>query len=174
MNLYLLRHGIAVQQDDPSTQNDDAARPLTAKGLKRMRKAARGLGRFNIAFDAVVTSPALRARQTAEIVAAALGLESVLEEMSELAPEGSVESLLFNLTRFQNHSDLLLVGHEPLLGDLATFLLTLNHESKLAVALKKAGMCRIEIDALPPTECGTLCWLMTPKQLRQLATRRAD
>jgi phosphohistidine phosphatase len=116
----------------------------------------------------------LRARQTAEIVAAVLGLESVLEEMSELAPEGSVESLLFNLSRFQNHSDLLLVGHEPLLGDLATFLLTLNHESKLAVALKKAGMCRIEIDALPPTECGTLCWLMTPKQLRQLATRRAD
>ena len=88
-----------------------------------MRKAARGLGRFNIAFDAVVTSPALRARQTAEIVAAALGLESVLEEMSELAPESSVESLLFNLTRFQNHSNLLLVGHEPLLSDLAAFLL---------------------------------------------------
>jgi len=99
MNLYLLRHGIAVQRDDPSTQNDEAARPLTAKGLKRMRKAARGLCRFNIPFDAIVTSPALRARQTAEIVAAALGLESVLEEMSELAPEGSVESLLFNLTR---------------------------------------------------------------------------
>ncbi len=172
MNLFLLRHGIAVQQDDPSTQND-AARPLTSKGLKRMRKAARGLSRLNIAFDAVVTSPALRARQTADIVATVLGLEAVLEEMPELAPEGSVESLLFNLTRFQSHSNLLLVGHEPLLGDLATFLLTLNHESRLGVALKKAGMCRIEIDALPATERGTLHWLMTPKQLRQLATQRA-
>ena len=80
---------------------------------------------------------------------------------------------MFNLMRFQNQSNLLLVGHEPLLGDLAAFLLTLNDESKLGVALKKAGMCRIEIDALPPTERGTLHWLMTPKQLRQLATRRA-
>jgi phosphohistidine phosphatase len=173
MNLYLLRHGIAVQRDDPSTQND-AARPLTPKGLKRMRKGARGLRRLNIPFDAVVTSPALRARQTADIVAAALGLESVLEEMSDLGPESSVESLLFNLTRLQNHFHLLLVGHEPLLSDLANFLLTLNHESRVGIALKKGGMCRIEIDALPPAERGTLCWLMTPKQLRQLALRRAD
>jgi phosphohistidine phosphatase len=93
--------------------------------------------------------------------------------MSDLAPECSVESLLLNLSRFQNHSHLLLVGHEPLLSDLAAFLLTLNHESSLGIALKKGGLCRIEVDALPPTGRGTLHWLMTPKQLRQLASRRA-
>jgi phosphohistidine phosphatase len=170
MNLYLLRHGIAAQLEELSTQND-ADRPLTGKGIKRMRREARGLRRFNIPFDAVVTSPLLRARQTADVVAAALGLESSLEELPDLAPETSVDSLLFNLTHFKNHSHLLLVGHEPQLSDLAAFLLTLKRDAKLGVALKKGGLCNIEIDTLPPTERGTLHWLITPKQLRQLARR---
>ena len=66
MNIYLLRHGIAIERDDPSSPTD-ADRPLTAKGLKRMRKAARGLRRLNIPFDAVVTSP-LRARARPRIL----------------------------------------------------------------------------------------------------------
>lgn len=170
MNIYLLRHGIAIDRDDPSSPTD-ADRPLTAKGLKRMRKAARGLRRLNIPFDAIVTSPFTRARQTADIVAAALELQPTFEEMSDLTLEGTVESLLSNLARFQNHSHLLLVGHEPLLSDLAAFLLTLERPASLGIALRKGGLCRIEVDALPPPQCGTLHWLMTPKQLRQFAPR---
>jgi len=85
MNLYLMRHGIALPQDDPSVTHD-AERPLTSKGVKRMRKAAKGVQQLDIPFDAVLTSPALRARQTAEIVAAALNIEARLEEISGLAP----------------------------------------------------------------------------------------
>ena len=68
MNLYLMRHGIAVAADEPGISSD-SARPLTPKGIKRIRRAARGLRRLGISFDAILTSPLVRARQTAEIVA---------------------------------------------------------------------------------------------------------
>lgn len=168
MNLYLLRHGIAAARDDPSIESD-GERPLTSKGMKRMRKAARGLRRLDIPFSAVLTSPLLRARQTADIVAQALGLESHLEEISGLAPESSVDHLLFGLTRFQDRDHLLLVGHEPLLSDTAAFLLAGKNGGSLALELKKGGLCRIEIDGLPPGAPGTLRWLLVPKQLRLLA-----
>ncbi|HWH77607.1 MAG TPA: phosphohistidine phosphatase SixA, partial [Candidatus Binatus sp.] len=90
MNLYLMRHGIAVAANDPAVGHD-SERPLTNKGVKRMRRAARGLRRLKIPFDAILTSPVLRARQTAEIVAAALCMEASLEEISGLAPESTVE-----------------------------------------------------------------------------------
>jgi phosphohistidine phosphatase len=170
MNLYLLRHGIAAAGDEPGIESD-GERPLTPKGIKRMRKEAKGLRRLGIVFDAILTSPLVRARQTAEIVAEILSLESQLQEISGLAPESSVENLLFGLTRFQNRDHLLLVGHQPLLGKTAAFLLHGNERSSLDIELKKGGLCAIEIDSLPPDEPGTLHWLLAPKQLRLIGTR---
>src|SRR5262245_41926926 len=115
MNVYLMRHGTAVAADDPSVTVDNE-RPLTHKGIKRMRRAARGLRRLGIPFDGILTSPLLRARQTAEIVAAGLGLDAHLEEISVLAPESTVQQLLLGLTRYRDRDHLLLVGHEPLLS----------------------------------------------------------
>ena len=170
MNLYLLRHGIAVAGDQPGIESD-AERPLTPKGTKRMRKAAKGLRRLEIPFDGILTSPLVRARQTAEIVAEALGLESQLQEISGLAPESSVENLLLGLTRFQNREHLILVGHQPLLGETAAFLLHGKDRPPLDIALKKGSMCALEVDSLPPGKPGTLHWLLTPKQLRLLGAR---
>jgi len=170
MNLYLLRHGIAVVGNEPGIESDNE-RALTSKGGKRMRKAAKGLQRLGIAFDGILTSPLVRARQTAEIVADVLGLKSQLQEISGLAPESSVENLLFGLTRFQNREHLLLVGHQPLLGETAAFLLHGKNRPSLDIALKKGGMCCIEIDSMPPDKIGTLHWLLAPKQLRLLGDR---
>ncbi|HZA56759.1 MAG TPA: phosphohistidine phosphatase SixA [Candidatus Udaeobacter sp.] len=170
MNLYLLRHGIAVAADEPGVESD-GDRPLTAKGVKRMRRAAKGLRRLNVPFDALLTSPLIRARQTADIVAETLGLETHLEEVSGLTPESSVEQLSFGLTRFQNRAHLLLVGHEPLLSETASFFIAGKKGSKIDLALKKGGLCRIEIDAIPPSKPGTLHWMLTPKQLRLLGER---
>jgi phosphohistidine phosphatase len=170
MNLYLLRHGIAVAADEPGIESDNE-RPLTPKGTKRMRKAAKGLGRLGIAFDGILTSPLVRARQTAEIVAEGLSLQSQLQEISGLAPESSVENLIFGLTRFQNREHLLLVGHQPLLGETAAFLLRGKDRAPLGIELKKGGICRIEIDAIPPARNGTLHWLLAPKQLRLIGSR---
>lgn len=166
MNLYLMRHGIAAAKDDASVKHD-GERPLTDKGSKRMRKAAKGVSRLGIPFDGVLTSPLLRARQTAEIVARTLGIEDRLEEISGLAPESTVEHLLFGLTRYQDREHLLVVGHEPLLSSFAVYLLGGQKSIHLALEFKKGCLCRIaaELSAANPAK---LHWLLTPKQLRSL------
>ena len=172
MNLYFMRHGIAVESDDPAI-TDDNQRALTPKGAKRLRRAARGLRQLDISFDGILTSPVLRARQTADIVATALGLESLLEEVSGLAPESTVEHLLFGLERYQDRKHILMVGHEPLLGKTIGSLLCGNGGHKLEIDLRKGSLCRIEIDGLPLSTPAILHWHLAPKQLRLLGTRRA-
>ncbi len=169
MNLYFMRHGIALPADDPSIAVD-ADRPLSPKGIKRTRKIAKGMRRLGLSFDALLTSPLARARQTADLVAAALDAEALVEEISGLSPESTVEHLLFGLTRYQDRGDLLLVGHEPLLSiTIAHLLGGKSARNALNIEFKKGGLCRIEIDALPPPGPGKLHWLLTPKQLRRIA-----
>ena len=168
MNIYLLRHGIAVSAEETAP---DGERPLTAKGTKRMRTGARGLRRLGLAFDAILTSPLPRARQTADIVAAALGLESRLTVVEALQPNCSVEELLASLSDYQHCKHLLLVGHEPLLSGTAAFLVTGKKTVALEIALKKGGLCHVQIDSLPPGNPGTLRALLAPKQLRLLGVR---
>jgi phosphohistidine phosphatase len=167
MNIYLLRHGIAAAKEDPSFVSD-SERPLTRKGVKRMRKAARGIGRLDIEFDAILTSPLIRARQTAETVADTLGLDSAVEEIVELAPDSTNDRLLSVLSRFNGEDKILLVGHEPFLGKFAGLLVTGNKDSDLALPQKKGGICHIEIDSLPLAQAGRLQWFVTPRQLRLL------
>jgi phosphohistidine phosphatase len=168
MNLYFMRHGIAADREDPATSTD-AERPLTGKGAKRLRRAGRGLSRLDIPFDGVLTSPVLRARQSADIIAHALGIDRGLEQISGLAPESTVEQLLFGLTRYHERQHLLLIGHQPLLGATIAFLLTGQAGGELDLKLGKGALCRVEIDTLPPAEPAKLHWMLTPKQLRLLA-----
>jgi phosphohistidine phosphatase len=170
MNLYLMRHAIAVAGDEPGVETD-GERPLSARGIKRMRKAARGLKRLEVTFDALLTSPLLRARQTADIVAQAIGLNDQVEEISGLAPESSVDNLIFGLARFRGREHVLLVGHEPLLSQMIAFLLAGKKNETSNIGLKRGALCRIEVDGLPPAKPGTLHWLLAPKQLRLLGER---
>lgn len=167
MDLYLLRHGIAVNAQDTAPDGD---RPLTDKGRKRMRKAARGLSRLNINFDAILTSPLARAHETATIVAETLGRESHLSVVEALKPDGAAEELVSGLKDYDKCENLLLVGHEPLLSDTASFLLTGKKTANIKVALKKGGLVRIVVDSLPPRNPGTLDLLLAPKILRRLGT----
>ncbi len=167
MNLYLLRHGIAVPNDDPENV-PDSERPLSTKGTKRMRKVAKGLCRLDIPFDSILTSPLVRARQTAEIVVQALGLGDRLEELSTLAPGNSLSDLWSSLAPYQDREHVLVVGHEPFLSTVVSYLLTHDERRSIAVDFKKGGLCRVEIAAMPPNKAGTLHWLLTSKQLRAL------
>jgi phosphohistidine phosphatase len=162
-----MRHGIALPIDDPTVAHD-ADRPLSNKGIKRMAKAAKGVRRLNIPFDCLLTSPLLRARQTAEIVTSALGREAHLEVISGLAPESTVEILLFGLARYQNREHIMLVGHEPLLSQTAAHLLSGRQPANLNLSFKKGSLCRIEIDGLSVIGQAKLHWLLTSKQLRLL------
>lgn len=168
MNLYLLRHGIAAAKDDPAFESD-IERPLTKKGIKKFRKAARGIERLAVPFDAILSSPLVRARQTADVVAEIVLHESAVDEIPALAPDSSPEQLLSELRGVEGKEHVILVGHEPFLGKLAGFLLMRSNDSDVQIPLKKGGICRIEIDNVPPTQPGQMHWLLTPKQLRLLA-----
>ena len=103
-----------------------------------MRRAARGMRRLGISFDALLTSGLVRARQTAEIVADALGLEAQLQEISELAPENSVDHLISALTRFQDKNIYSSSATIPLLGHAFSFLVSGQKDHRLKSSLKKA------------------------------------
>jgi phosphohistidine phosphatase len=117
----------------------------------------------------ILSSPLVRARQTADIVAAVLNQKSDIEEIPELAPESSPEQLTSALNNVRDKEHIMLVGHEPFLGKLAAFLINGKNNSDSVIPLKKGGICRIEIEAVPPTQPGQMHWLLTPKQLRLIA-----
>jgi phosphohistidine phosphatase len=167
MNLYFMRHGIAVDRADTGQRSGDRERPLTPKGIKRMNKAAKGLVTLSLSFDRILTSPFERARQTAQIVAQTLRLEDRLEEFEQLCPDQSVQDLLSGLAAYSGEKEILLVGHEPLLSRTVSFLL--SGKAGAEIRLKKGGLCCLEVDGAPPRESAVLHWALTPKQLRLMA-----
>lgn len=166
MNLYLMRHGIA--QDGGN--GDDFHRPLTDKGAKRVRNAVKGMRGLGLEFDALISSPLVRARQTADIAARLLHQEGGVHELASLAPATPVEKLLADLAQWQDRKNLLLVGHQPLLSDTIASLIG-GKAGALHIDFKKSGLCRIEIETPPRSGTGTLRWLLTAKLLRQLGER---
>jgi phosphohistidine phosphatase len=165
MNLYFMRHGIATPKDDPAADHD---RPLTDKGAKRVRQAAKGVRRLGLSFDALLSSPLVRARQTAEIVAGLLPYQAAIEEISSLAPESTIDQLIEDLRRYQDRSSLLLFGHEPSLSSAVGHFIATKGGRGLNLDFKKSGLCLVEIEAPVRPNSGMLCWLLTAKQLRLL------
>ena len=158
--LYLIRHGVAEERGD--AWPDDSKRPLTEEGTSRMRKAARGLSRLGIAFDIVLTSPLVRARQTAEIVAGGLDPRPSLVNVESLTPGGSYAAVVADLEKHSRKTRIALVGHEPKIGELTAKMIGSRHP----IEFKKGAICRIDVEQLPPTGPGDLRWLMTTKILR--------
>jgi phosphohistidine phosphatase len=160
--LYLVRHAIAEARGD--AWPDDTKRPLTEAGISRFRKAARGLSQLGVALDIILTSPLVRARQTADILAAASESRPHVVTAESLIPGGSYQAVLADLEKQSRRSRIALVGHEPGIGELAARLVGSRHPFEF----KKGGVCRIDVDALPPDEPGKLRWFATPRILREL------
>jgi phosphohistidine phosphatase len=137
--LYLLRHGIAV--DPVSSGMPDDARPLTEKGIKRMREIARGLHALNLDLESIVASPLVRAKTTAEIVADALG-SSVRLETSNVLATGSDPATIERWLLGRAEKRLMLVGHNPTLSDLVS-LLVLGARKSPICELKKGGIAAL-------------------------------
>jgi phosphohistidine phosphatase len=167
MNLYFMRHGIAVDRAESGQRSADRNRQLTPKGIKRINKAAKGLVALSLSFDRILTSPFERARQTAKIVAQTLEIADRLEEIPQLGADQSIQELLSGLAGYATDKEILLVGHEPLLSKTVSFLLagTVGAE----IRLKKGGLCCLEVDGVPAKKRAVLHWALTPKQLRLLA-----
>jgi phosphohistidine phosphatase len=167
MNLYLLRHGLAVE---PGTAGyaQDADRPLTPKGERKLWQIAEAMQALEISFDLILFSPYVRARQTAEIVAEALKARKKLEFSEILIPGGSAKNLIELLDRRTPAPEsVLLVGHEPYLSDLISLLV--SGDARFAVVMKKGGLCKLAVELLRPGRCAALEWLLTPKQMELMA-----
>jgi phosphohistidine phosphatase len=166
MELYLLRHAIAAPLESPGTKSD-AERPLTPEGIAKMRKAAIGLTHLVDNFDVILTSPYVRARETAQIVAETFKCEKCLKECPALAPGGSPEALFATIKKHSPAERLLLVGHQPDMGALVSLLVW--GSDRVSIPMRKGSICRIDVTEMPPRSLGTLEWLLTPKQLRLIA-----
>ena len=160
--LYLIRHGVAEERGE--AWPDDAKRPLTERGMSRVRKAARGLARLGVSIDVVLTSPLVRARQTAELIADGFDSRPPLVTSEALAPGGSYQAVLADLEKHARRGRIALVGHEPGIGELAARLIGTRHP----VEFKKGAICRIDVETMPPAGPGNLRWFLTPKILRSL------
>jgi phosphohistidine phosphatase len=164
MDIYLLRHAIAVERGAPGCEKD-SERPLTPEGEKKMWRAAEGMKALGLSFDLILSSPYVRARQTAEIVAKVFEAEEKLIESAALTPDGDAEELIGELARHSRSlGSILLVGHEPALSSLISVLIA--GDWSLSVVMKKGGLCLLTADLLKHGRCATLEWLLTPRQLR--------
>lgn len=162
MELYLIRHGIASLREDYAK---DEERPLTDKGRQKTAQVAKQLHDRGLRFDLILTSPLLRAKETAVILQKA-GLASNVEEFTPLAPDGDIEAWVSWLKqRWQTDTSdksLALVGHQPDLGNWAETLVWGEAQKKLI--LKKAGVIGIKIpDTQSPIGQSELFLLTSPR-----------
>ena len=157
IELYFLRHGDAGSRE--TWKGSDAGRPLSEDGAARMEREAATLARLGPPLDVILTSPLVRARQTAEIVARRMGLTDLLREDERLAPGFGLEDLETILLEQRDRRAILLVGHEP---DFSTVISACIGGG--AVECKKGGLARVDVKSPVPRE-GVLVWLLPPRVL---------
>ena len=157
MKLYFLRHGDAG--DPQQWEGNDAERPLTDDGRRRMVLEARTMRSLELGVDRVLTSPLLRALQTAEIVAAELKRKDHVATDPRLGPNFGRERLAEILRDNQDVDDLMLVGHDPSMSATVGDLIGGGK-----ISLRKGGLVRVDVPD-PAQYSGALEWLLTPRVL---------
>jgi phosphohistidine phosphatase len=167
MILYVLRHGIA---EDEGPKGDDSSRRLTPRGRARMRAAAEGMRALGLRFDAILTSPLVRAVETAALVAEVYDGKPEPQQLPALAGGASPAEVVRALRPFGRLEHVVIVGHEPGLSGLASLLLT-GSTTAASIELKKGGMIALDTGQLLRGGTGngaTLLWHATPRQLRRM------
>jgi phosphohistidine phosphatase len=164
MNLFILRHGLAAERGDLGYTHD-FARPLTPAGRSQLHQIAAALRAMALRFDAILSSPLVRAQETAGIVAAGLKIKTEPAPVDELKPAGDMKKLIQRIAALAPPPEnILLVGHEPDLSQLISLLVT--GKTTAGFALKKSGLAKLEIEKeLRAGKCAILAWLLTPGQM---------
>lgn len=156
MKVFFLRHG---QAGDPEEwKGDDAARPLTDDGKTRMAREAKTLAKLGIKVDSLLSSPLVRAKQTADIVGDALGVRGAVED-ERLAPGFGLDKLAAIVADHSREDAIMLVGHEPGFSETIGALV-----GGARIDLKKGGLAYVEVTAGSAIS-GELVWLLPPKLL---------
>ena len=156
---------------DPGTHGyeNDSERPLIPKGERRLRAAAAAMEKLELSFDLILSSPFIRAKQTAEIIASELKLKKRVEFFDGLVPGGNSKALIYALNEMKPAPEnVLLVGHEPSLSRLISLLVS-GDADEAAIEMKKGGLCKLEAAELRHGQCARLAWLLTPAQMELMA-----
>ena len=160
--LYLVRHAVAAERG--SEWPDDTKRPLTERGISRFKEVVKGLRRLDVTIDEIFTSPLLRAKQTAELLAAGLEGKPAIKILDALAPGHTSSAVMTNLNKVAKRRKVAVVGHEPELGELAAYLIGAGR----ALPFKKGGVCRIDVGSLTSKRAASLVWFFPQSILRQV------
>ena len=169
MDCVLVRHGSAVERDE--WEGSDADRPLTERGAKRVAQVAAGLSRLDVQPTHVLSSPLIRAIETAKIVRRSLRVRPAVQIVDALLPDAPPNRLLSILHDLPPEACVVCIGHEPQLGMAASVFL--SGRATPSFPLKKAGACLIELSVPPKPGHGVLRWWLTPSQLRVLGKGRS-
>src|SRR5579859_7126477 len=165
MQLYIVRHGIAIDREDPKSP-PEAERFLTEEGIEKTKQVAKSVAALHIDADLLVSSPYVRAMQTAEIFAGALEYgKKEISQSEALLPGAEPGVFLRELARGKQESTVFCFGHAPHVDALIAAALGVKHQ---VTELKKAGVALIELRRLSPAS-GKLVWLITPKLARKAA-----
>jgi phosphohistidine phosphatase len=157
MHVYVLRHGIA---EDAKSGESDSNRALTPEGRKKLSSVLERAESAGVAPSVILTSPYLRAKQTARMAAQAFDREDAVIETSALVPSGSPELVWDEISEYRAEAQVMVVGHEPLLSELVSYLLD---SPSLRIEMRKAAMVAISIESLRGGPRGVLQWMLTPK-----------
>ena len=168
MDCIFLRHGIAVEREE--WEGQDADRPLTRLGIKRVAQVAAGMSRLDVQPTHVLSSPLKRAVETAMIAHSSLRVRSAVQIVDALLPDAPSSQLLSILHDLPPESCVLCIGHEPQLGMTASVLL--SGRATTSFPLKKAGACLIDLPAPAKPGRGRLRRWLTPDQLRAIGKRK--
>lgn len=166
MKLYLIRHSNAIDPGTPDYE-DDSQRPLTEKGRDKMHKIASALKGLGVKPNLIISSPYIRARQTADILAKVLKYKPELTINEALIPMGNADDIIGEINEKYSVDELMLVGHEPCLSGLIGMLIAGNPE--IDVNMKNGGVCCLSIDDLHTDRKAVFEWLLPPKILTELA-----
>lgn len=166
MELYFLRHGHAVEPGSLKI-TADSERPLTPEGVKKMKKTALGMRSIGVEPGHIVSSPYLRARQTAELAAEGLRHKKKIRFTDTLTPGAACANLTEFLAGFDPEDKLLLVGHQPSIGNFITHFL--REEGAVRIDVKKASLCFLTTPGSAAPGSATLRWFVPSRFLRELA-----
>ena len=163
MQLYIVRHGIAIDREDANCPSD-AERYLTEEGIEKTEQIAQGVAAMGATADLFLSSPYVRALQTAEIFSSALEYPKQKIQRTDLLLPGGEPSMLFReLAKDKQSSAIFLFGHVPHLDDVIATALGSKHH---ITSLKKGGVAFLELKRISPPSA-ELVWLATPKLLRR-------
>jgi phosphohistidine phosphatase len=163
VDLLIVRHAIAVERGDPAYPND-GERPLTPDGIHKFRAAARGIKELDVKPDRILSSPLVRARQTAEILRDLAAADLDLDFSPHLTPGGDYAALLHAAASL-GADRVAVVGHEPHLSGFLSFCLV-GERARASFLLKKGAAALVRFEGQVASGAGTLEWLLQPGALR--------